>query len=270
MIDNLVYDVGMNNGDDSAFYLFKGFRVVAIEADPTLIKEAEKRFLPEIAAGRLLLVNCAISAAGEDVAPFWICEGKSKWNSFDRAVASRDGHSCHAIDVRRVPFEDVLHEHGVPYYLKIDIEGHDHYCVAAIDAVDAPKYISVEMEGLEDLIRLRDKGYDRFKIIRQEDFSQLRHDPPDLASLVKRWVHASPAAAAAMRSAGRIRRLIHQPPPPWPFVYGSSGPFGEEAAGEWQTFNEAAYTIQSKRLGYCLSAPSPELDWLDLHAARPD
>ena len=30
--DDLIYDVGMNNGDDTAYYLHKGFRVVAVEA----------------------------------------------------------------------------------------------------------------------------------------------------------------------------------------------------------------------------------------------
>lgn len=33
---DLIFDIGANNGDDTAFYLKKGFRVVAIEADPAL------------------------------------------------------------------------------------------------------------------------------------------------------------------------------------------------------------------------------------------
>jgi predicted RNA methylase len=41
---DLVYDVGMNNGDDSAFYLRAGFRVVAVEANPLLCRAAESRF----------------------------------------------------------------------------------------------------------------------------------------------------------------------------------------------------------------------------------
>ena len=30
---DLIYDVGMHRGEDTAFYLRKGFRVVAVEAD---------------------------------------------------------------------------------------------------------------------------------------------------------------------------------------------------------------------------------------------
>jgi len=36
---DLIFDIGANNGDDTAFYLKKGFRVVAIEADPALAQK---------------------------------------------------------------------------------------------------------------------------------------------------------------------------------------------------------------------------------------
>ena len=34
MIPDLTYDVVMHNGDDTAYYLYKGYRVVAVDADP--------------------------------------------------------------------------------------------------------------------------------------------------------------------------------------------------------------------------------------------
>jgi hypothetical protein len=39
----LIYDVGMNNGDDIAYYLRRGFRVLAIEANPDLVANADLR-----------------------------------------------------------------------------------------------------------------------------------------------------------------------------------------------------------------------------------
>jgi hypothetical protein len=36
----LIYDVGMNNGDDTAYYLRRGFRVLAIEANLDLVANA--------------------------------------------------------------------------------------------------------------------------------------------------------------------------------------------------------------------------------------
>ena len=34
--NNLIFDVGLHTGQDTAFYLKKGFRVIAIEANPLL------------------------------------------------------------------------------------------------------------------------------------------------------------------------------------------------------------------------------------------
>src|SRR5262249_5480686 len=47
----LIYDVGMNNGDDTAYYLRRGFRVVAIEPNPALVATACERFRREIETG---------------------------------------------------------------------------------------------------------------------------------------------------------------------------------------------------------------------------
>jgi hypothetical protein len=56
-IDDLVYDVGMNNGDDTAYYLSLGFRVVAIDANPELVEQAKSRFANEIASQRLIILG---------------------------------------------------------------------------------------------------------------------------------------------------------------------------------------------------------------------
>ena len=70
MIADLIYDIGMNNGDDTAYYLFKGYRVVAVEADPTLIEKARERFADDIRRGQLELLNVAIGPR-EETASFW-------------------------------------------------------------------------------------------------------------------------------------------------------------------------------------------------------
>ena len=40
----MIFDVGCHNGQDFVFYLKKGFKVVAIEANPTLCTELRQRF----------------------------------------------------------------------------------------------------------------------------------------------------------------------------------------------------------------------------------
>ncbi|RWO56067.1 hypothetical protein [Mesorhizobium sp.] len=57
---DLVYDVGMHNGNDTAFYVSQGYRVVAIEADPAQAEAGRKRFAAEIEKGQVHVVEAAI------------------------------------------------------------------------------------------------------------------------------------------------------------------------------------------------------------------
>jgi FkbM family methyltransferase len=79
----LIYDVGMHNGDDTAYYLLRGFRVVAIEPNPELVATAANRFRREIEAGYPKILNVGI-AADEGELPFWVCQTDSRLSSFDR------------------------------------------------------------------------------------------------------------------------------------------------------------------------------------------
>src|SRR5690349_11166216 len=57
----VIYDFGMNNGDDVGYYLHKGVRVVGVEANPELCSRVEERFPDAIADGRLTILNVALS-----------------------------------------------------------------------------------------------------------------------------------------------------------------------------------------------------------------
>jgi len=61
-MSELVYDIGMGDGDDSLFYLLKGFRVIAVEADPELCDAARDRLRPFLDNGQLTIVNRAVVA----------------------------------------------------------------------------------------------------------------------------------------------------------------------------------------------------------------
>src|SRR5262249_55507349 len=63
----LVFDVGMYDGSDTQYYLESGYRVVAIEANPTLAESARRRFADEIKGGSLTVVNAAIADGDADV-----------------------------------------------------------------------------------------------------------------------------------------------------------------------------------------------------------
>src|ERR1043165_4704137 len=102
MITDLIYDVGFHVGQDTAYYLWKGFRVIAVEANPELIKAAQAHFCEAIASRRLILVQAAI-AEREGEAGFWVCDSNTAWSSFDITGASRHGSPHHEVKIRTLP-----------------------------------------------------------------------------------------------------------------------------------------------------------------------
>jgi FkbM family methyltransferase len=250
---DLIYDVGLHNGNDTAYYLSQGYRVIGIEADSTLVDNARERFRQEIKDGRLKILNIAIGAE-EGSGQFWVCDNMREWNSFDRAVASRMGMRHHSVDVECRPLSKVLQEHGVPYYLKVDIEKYDHLCVGAIDPADQPRYVSMEFDTLEDLISLRRAGYNAFKVIHQSPVFCFRQFRADTAAFPEKG-HRGLADTA----------LWHKPQ----IRLGPSGPFGENTHGEWDNFEETAYHLLSFLLGRSSHGNPPDwFIWFDIHATK--
>src|SRR6185436_16484350 len=82
-VDNrLVFDLGMNNGDDTAYYLRRGYDVVSVEANPALCDQARRRFAAAIGEGRLQIVHAALSDQ-EGEATFHINLDNDHWSSLD-------------------------------------------------------------------------------------------------------------------------------------------------------------------------------------------
>jgi FkbM family methyltransferase len=175
-VGDLVYDVGMHAGEDSAYYLAKGYRVVAFEANPDLIAACKARFADAIAVGRLIIVEGAITEAGTGTVRFYRHGAHTAWGTIEadwvqrnEAVAPSD-----AIEVPAIDFVACLRKYGVPHYLKVDIEGADRVCIEALRKFeDRPAYVSQEAEKVDfemlrtDLNVLSDLGYDKFAIVQQ-------------------------------------------------------------------------------------------------------
>ena len=245
MREDLIYDVGMHNGDDTAYYLSRGFRVVAIEANPELIAQANVRFSGALRAGTLTMLHVGIGPR-EEVATFWINDLKTEWSSFIKEVGCRDGTPCHPVAVPCTRLGHIFTQHGVPFYLKIDIEGHDRSCLEDIDPTDAPTFVSVEAHSPDYLSILARAGYDAFKLISQTWFTQ--PGPRRLSSLGR-------TGRGLLRRLAQIRPIVLGR---WVFPRGSSGPFGEQSEGPWRSLEET--TAMWRAL--------PQDDWFDFHATR--
>jgi FkbM family methyltransferase len=260
MNHDLIYDVGVNDGEDSAYYLSRGYRVVGIEADPLLAQRLTERFADEIRAGAFVLVNVGI-ADQEGEADFWVSE-RTLWSSFNREMASRDGLSSYPVKVRTRRLADLFTEFGTPFYCKVDIEGYDSVCVRSLDADTAPKYLSMEFDvanAAEDLRFLKELGYAQFKIISQATRSQ---PSPTLMSLACRMPYR--VAAFLRRSERRWRGVTSLNGTP--FGEHSSGPFAEETPGRWRTYEEAVELWQFLNRIDKRRETKGLHDWFDIHA----
>jgi FkbM family methyltransferase len=264
-----IMDVGMHHGLDTQFYLDKGFRVVAIEAHPEIVALNRQKFREYMEAGRLQLVPYAI-AETEGTMPFYVFPEMDDWGTLDADFVSRNigrGSRHQRVDVLTTTFESVLRRYGVPYYIKIDIEGSDILCLRALHSfAERPKYLSIEMpllsygKSFEILSHLYILGYRKYKIVNQGLNSKQRCPNPP-----REGTYAETGFSELM-----------------------SGPFGEETPGPWlgieQTVTRYRRLLQAQALfsaegsfpslvrlynvGSRLLGGGP-LSWYDVHAALP-
>lgn len=165
----LIYDLGANHGGDTAFYLAKGARVIAVEASPALAAVLRSRFAREIAGGRCVIVEAAIMPQACKI-PFFVNPRCDHWSSLSEEWASRDGGPVERYEVRGASVSELFAEHGAPYYMKVDIEGADKDVVDQLSRLEEkPRFISVEEWGVHALDALAALGYDRFSVRTQWD-----------------------------------------------------------------------------------------------------
>jgi FkbM family methyltransferase len=221
---DLIYDVGMHKGEDSDFYLKKGFKVIGFEADPQLVDHCKKKFSREIEQGNLTIVEGAIIEHTGEVEPqsvrFYQNQGNSVWGTIQEDWARRNetfGAPSNTFDVKAVDFVQCLRQFGIPYYLKIDIEGCDVVCLRALANFELkPDYVSIESEKitfaklLREFHLFRRLGYTAFKAVQQAGMSS-RVEPTEC------------------REGSYLA---------YKFVEGASGVFGEDLPGKWKNYYE--------------------------------
>jgi FkbM family methyltransferase len=224
---DLIFDLGMNNGDDTDYYLKKGFRVVAVEANPSLCALGVTRFASEMQTGRLHIVNKAVSEVGGEIELF-INEQVSGWTTTNPVwlkTRADAGTSSRRVVVQATTLPELLHEYGTPYYIKADIQGQELACLRALLNVQGrPKFISistgVEVAGAYASGQVRKAielfstlGYRKFKIVQQNNTEFQKCPFP-------------------------AREGIYVD---YPFRHGCSGLFGRELTGEWL---DATWTLR--------------------------
>lgn len=268
--NDLIFDIGMHKGKDTDYYLKKGFKVVAVEANPALVETARFKFKDEIKTGQLVIIDKAINNESGSLS-FYINEAKDDWGSIVPGWNSTGNATVREIEVQAVLLEEIIKEFGMPYYMKIDIEGADIICLKSLYKLGSkPQFISCELlsphnfntrdiDCLDILAHLKVLGYNRFYPSNQKLNETLKCPYP---SKEGKYVD-------------------------YQFDGESSGLFGKDITGEWLLYDYYVYQYLSyfheyngtsmmdyakrllnKYLGTTFreSALFPRYDWFDVHA----
>jgi FkbM family methyltransferase len=175
---DLIFDVGLHLGEDSAYYLRKGYRVIGFEANRDLVEHAERRFQAEIEEGRFRIVSGAISDTDNPTVTFYTYPTKSEWGTTEPDWIDRNANAGTGVpvEVSVIDFNQVLQTYGVPWFMKIDIEGADILCLQALRNFEArPAFVSIESEKVEwdallgEFCLLEELGFDRFAAVKQSE-----------------------------------------------------------------------------------------------------
>jgi len=223
-----VYDVGLHKGEDTAYYLHRGYRVVAIEADPDLFLFCKEKFREFIEIGALTIIHGAvIDDDTQKSIKFYKNIKESVWGTAVKTWADRNamfGAESVEIEVPVVNFNELLNTYGCPYYLKIDIEGMDIVCLKKLLLCDCrPKFVSIESEKvdfaalIEEFNIFRSLGYEKFFIKQQHN---INFDSVPLNSLEGDYIN-------------------------YKFLRGSTGLFGTDLGSNWLSREDAIQTYKN-------------------------
>jgi len=224
----VIYDFGMNNGDDVAYYLKKDVRIVGVEANKALCDQVCRRFPEEIAAGRLTVLNVALSDR-ESAEPLTFYIHKTN-HVLSQLPRPEDPSQFDAVDVPCRTPASIVSEFGEPLYIKIDVEHFDGPVLRNLfQAGIFPPEISAEAHSVEVFALMVANGYNSFSLV-------------------------DGATVSTKYGSTTIETL--KGPQAYSFPYHSAGPFGADIRERWDDADTFLHTLSFSRLG-----------WKDIHAS---
>lgn len=135
---DLVFDVGANIGEYSEVFAALGAKVIAVEPDPRNILVLKKRFRKLV-----VIEECALGAGeGDGILTQATYGGVSTMSK--EWVQATDAQWIGSIPVRMKTLDQLIQKHGVPAYVKIDVELYDDEVLRGLTG--EPRLVSFEYQ----------------------------------------------------------------------------------------------------------------------------
>ncbi len=132
---DLIFDIGANDGRKTDVFLRLGARVVAVEPDETNLKVLKGKFLKNRLFPKAVAVEGkAVSDRTGSVSMLIDAPGSAlntlspKWANTLRSDPARFGQQFDFTTekvIETTTLESLIEKHGTPFYIKIDVEGHE-------------------------------------------------------------------------------------------------------------------------------------------------
>ncbi len=242
MDNNLIFDLGFHIGEDTDFYLKKGFKVIAVEANPELYNLGLEKFSENIEKGQLVLLNRAISDDTGKI-KFYIHPTNKDWSSCFKEFIRTDKEKLKEIEVDGISLKELYRNFKKPRYIKVDIEGADVIAAKQLFELEyKPKFVSFETSR-RDYAKLFAylllSGYAKFQLINQLNYKDL-----------------------TVKDINNEGNSID-----YTFRFGSSGLFGEDLPSDkWINYDELLFRYLKYIELRSADHENLSLGWLDIHA----
>lgn len=158
----LIYDIGANHGYKTDIFLRLGAKVIAVDPDEANQEILRRKFLSYRFRKRPVIVIGKAVSDQNSVQTMWIDEPgsafntlSSKWSRTLREDASRFGRTVafgSEVKVSTVTLADLISTFGQPFFVKIDVEGHEQYVLQSMGG--AVPYLEFEV----NLPEFREEG----------------------------------------------------------------------------------------------------------------